>query len=62
MPGIIETELGKITIAEDIVATIVGYAAGENYGIVGMSQNRHGRHITASRRDKSQARGQGNIV
>lgn len=37
MPGIIETELGKITIAEDIVATIVGYAAGENYGIVGMS-------------------------
>ena len=47
MPGIIETELGKITIAEDMsgmpgVASpiedgVVGYAAGENYGIVGMS-------------------------
>lgn len=37
MPGIIMTELGKISISEDIVATIAGYAASENYGIVGMS-------------------------
>ncbi|MBE5784664.1 MAG: Asp23/Gls24 family envelope stress response protein [Clostridiales bacterium] len=37
MPGIIMTELGKISIPEDIVATIAGYAASENYGIVGMS-------------------------
>ncbi len=37
MPGIITTELGKISISEDIVAAIAGYAASENYGIVGMS-------------------------
>ena len=40
MPGIIENEFGKITIAEDIVATLVGYAAGENYGIVGMNSKK----------------------
>lgn len=28
---------GKITIADDLVATIAGYAAVENYGIVGMN-------------------------
>ncbi len=33
----IKTDLGKITITEDLVAMIAGYAAGENYGIVGMS-------------------------
>ena len=37
MPGIITTELGKISISEDIIAMIAGYAASENYGIVGMS-------------------------
>jgi len=37
MPGIINNELGKITINEDIVANIAGYAAMENYGVVGMS-------------------------
>ena len=37
MPGIITTELGKISISEDIIAMISGYAASENYGIVGMS-------------------------
>ena len=37
MPGIITTELGKISISEDIIASIAGYAASENYGIVGMS-------------------------
>lgn len=37
MPGVIMTAMGKITIPDDIVATIAGYAATENYGIVGMS-------------------------
>ena len=37
MPGIITTELGKIAIPDDIVATIAGYAATENCGIVGMN-------------------------
>ena len=36
MPGIINTELGTISIPDEIVATIAGYAASENYGIVGM--------------------------
>ncbi len=33
----IRNELGKIVMPEDLVAAIAGYAAGENYGIVGMS-------------------------
>ena len=37
MPGVITTELGKIAIPDDVIATIAGYAATENYGIVGMS-------------------------
>lgn len=37
MPATITTELGKVVITEDIIATIAGYAAAENYGIVGMS-------------------------
>ena len=37
MPGIITTELGKIFIPDEIVANIAGFAATENYGIVGMS-------------------------
>ena len=36
MPGIIENELGKIVVSEDIVAMIAGYAALENYGLVDM--------------------------
>jgi uncharacterized alkaline shock family protein YloU len=36
MPGIINTELGNISIPDEIVATIAGYAASENYGIVDM--------------------------
>ena len=30
------TEIGKIVVTEDLIATIAGYAAMENYGIVGM--------------------------
>lgn len=37
MPGIINSELGKVVINEDIVANIAGHAAAENYGVVGMS-------------------------
>ena len=42
MPGIIRTELGSITIGEDLIANIAGYAAMENYGIVGMSKKTAG--------------------
>ena len=31
------TSLGKITIADDLIASIAGYAAVENVGIVGMN-------------------------
>ena len=30
-------ELGRIVLSEDLVASIAGYAANENYGIVGMN-------------------------
>lgn len=36
----LKTELGKITMEEDLVATIAGYAAVENYGIVGMNSKK----------------------
>lgn len=31
------TDIGKITIADDLISNIAGYAAVENYGIVGMN-------------------------
>lgn len=31
------TAMGKITITDDLIASIAGYAAVENYGIVGMN-------------------------
>ncbi|MDR0840427.1 MAG: Asp23/Gls24 family envelope stress response protein [Christensenellaceae bacterium] len=37
MAGTIVSELGKIIIGEDIIANIAGFAATENYGVVGMS-------------------------
>jgi uncharacterized alkaline shock family protein YloU len=37
MPGIVQNELGKITIDDEIIASIAGYATIENYGIVGMA-------------------------
>ena len=42
MPGIINNSLGNITIADDIVATVAGYATVENYGIVGMASKKAG--------------------
>ncbi|MDO4572047.1 MAG: Asp23/Gls24 family envelope stress response protein [Clostridia bacterium] len=40
MAAEIVTEYGKITLSDDLIACIAGFAAVENYGIVGMnSQN-----------------------
>ena len=36
MEAVLNTEYGKIVIPEEIIANIAGYAAVENYGIVGM--------------------------
>ncbi|HOR12337.1 MAG TPA: Asp23/Gls24 family envelope stress response protein [Clostridia bacterium] len=36
----IKNEMGRIVMTEDLVASIAGYAAGENYGIVGMSSKK----------------------
>ena len=32
----VKNDLGTITMQEDLIATVAGYAAVENYGIVGM--------------------------
>ncbi len=37
MSGRIDAPLGAITLDDDVIANIAGYAAMENYGIVGMS-------------------------
>ena len=37
--------LGKITISDDLIASIAGYAAVENYGIVGMNAKKAGDSI-----------------
>ena len=48
MPGIINTELGTISIPDEIVATIAGYAASENYGIVGMHAKTTGDQLSGA--------------
>ena len=40
MAAEMSTTLGKITIADDLIASIAGYAAVENYGIVGMNSKK----------------------
>lgn len=40
MPKTMETTLGTITIAEDVVATLAGLAAMDCYGLVGMASRR----------------------
>ncbi|MDQ0190847.1 Asp23/Gls24 family envelope stress response protein [Alicyclobacillus cycloheptanicus] len=40
MPKTMETALGTITIAEDVVATLAGLAAMDCYGLVGMASRR----------------------
>ena len=42
MAAEVVTALGKITISDDLVASIAGYAAVENYGIVGMNAKKAG--------------------
>lgn len=37
MAAELTTNLGKITISDDLITSIAGYAAVENYGIVGMN-------------------------
>ena len=37
MPGLIVTELGRISMSEDMIANIAGLAAMENSGIAGMN-------------------------
>ena len=37
MEAVLNTEYGKIVIPEEVIANIAGYAAVENYGIVGMN-------------------------
>ncbi len=43
MSGTIKSNLGLITISDDVIATIAGYTAVENYGIVGMSAQKRAR-------------------
>ncbi|MBX6352236.1 MAG: Asp23/Gls24 family envelope stress response protein [Thermoflavifilum sp.] len=40
MPRTIETSLGRITVTEDVIATIAGLAAMDCYGLVGMASRR----------------------
>ena len=40
MPISVSGELGNISVTNDIIATIAGYATIENYGIVGMASQR----------------------
>ena len=40
MPAIINADLGKIIITDDIITTIAGYATIENYGVVGMASQK----------------------
>lgn len=40
MAAEVTTALGKITITDDLIASIAGYAAVENYGIVGMNSKK----------------------
>ncbi len=40
MPKVLQTELGKIAIAEDVIATVAGFAALDSYGLVGMASQK----------------------
>lgn len=40
MPGLIVTDHGKIAMSDEMLASIAGDAAMENYGIVGMSSKK----------------------
>lgn len=40
MPKVLRTDLGKIEISEDVIATVAGYAALDCYGLVGMASRK----------------------
>ncbi|MFC4766059.1 Asp23/Gls24 family envelope stress response protein [Effusibacillus consociatus] len=40
MPKILQNELGKIAVAEEVIATIAGFAALDCYGLVGMASQK----------------------
>ncbi len=40
LPNEVLTEFGKVTIAEELLATLAGYVAMECYGLVGMSSRK----------------------
>jgi uncharacterized alkaline shock family protein YloU len=40
VPKTIQTDLGQIIVAEDVIATIAGYAAMDCYGLVGMASRK----------------------
>lgn len=40
MPKVMQTELGKIAISEDVIATVAGFAALDSYGLVGMASQK----------------------
>lgn len=42
MPGITKNDLGTISIAEEVAATIAGITTVESYGVVGMAAQRAG--------------------
>lgn len=42
MAAEIITEYGRITMSDDLIANIAGFAAVENYGIVGMNSKKAG--------------------
>ena len=46
MAAEIKNELGTIRLDDDIIATIAGFAAVENYGIVGMNAKKVGDALT----------------
>ena len=45
MPAELSNEYGKITISDELIADIAGYAAGENYGIVAMNRKTGGKNL-----------------
>ncbi|BCJ85132.1 Asp23/Gls24 family envelope stress response protein [Effusibacillus dendaii] len=40
MPKVMQNEMGKITVTEDVIATIAGFAALDCYGLVGMASQK----------------------
>lgn len=48
----LESTLGKITIASDVIATIVGHTATEAYGVVGMASRGRVRRLLSRDRVK----------